>query len=316
MLSAAAGTIISALVAAAAGTIGSAINAKNTRNTNATNAEINQKNLDFQAAQTQAAWERDDTAHQREVADLEAAGLSPLASTSGASNSSPLGAPSPIAMQAPQLDVNALVQSALGVGNLTETQRHNKAVEKYESGILENQSEELKLKGEQLSIENKRVEEQIRYQTKLNELEAERLDEIVRSNKKGEELRLSEFEQKQVEYNSKRFLEEVEKQTGGTNIPYQVYTDFQMYYDAKKLYNLKLSHFIDTIGATSSASASQKSQGGNASGGAAGASLGLGASYSEGNYQSENMSEKQKALWYKFQQENKVPVYYPEYKGY
>lgn len=70
---------------------------------------------------TQAQWERDDNAHQREVADLKAAGLSPLAATGGAGVSQALGAPNPIAMQAPQLDTNVLVQALLEDKALNET---------------------------------------------------------------------------------------------------------------------------------------------------------------------------------------------------
>ena len=111
---AAAAVILSALVSAAAAGIGNAVNSKKTSETNKTNKDINQSNLDYNAAMTQQQWERDDTMYQRQVSDLEKAGLSPLAATGGYQNSSALGAPSPIAMQAPQVDVNSLIQSIQG----------------------------------------------------------------------------------------------------------------------------------------------------------------------------------------------------------
>lgn len=41
----------------------------------------NYKNRQFQEQQNEITRNREDTAHQREVADLQAAGLSPLAAT-------------------------------------------------------------------------------------------------------------------------------------------------------------------------------------------------------------------------------------------
>ena len=140
-------------------------NANNVYETNKTNKEINQANLDYNKAMTQAQWERDDNAHQREVADLEAAGLSPLANTTGGANGSPLGAPNAIPMesfkaQAPQLDVNTLVQSALQSDQLRETKRHNLANEKYKEMDLENTATELKQNAEKLNLQNKELDHQ------------------------------------------------------------------------------------------------------------------------------------------------------------
>lgn len=50
------------------------------------NEVINKQNMDYAREMTLAQWERDDTAYQRAVADAEAAGLSPLAISGGASN--------------------------------------------------------------------------------------------------------------------------------------------------------------------------------------------------------------------------------------
>ena len=118
-----------ALASIAAALVGGLISYSATKKTNESNQQINQQNLDYNAALTQQSWERDDTAHQREVADLQSAGLSPLASTGGLNVSSPLSAPNPIAMQAPQVDVNSLVQGILGAGTLEETRRHNQVTE-------------------------------------------------------------------------------------------------------------------------------------------------------------------------------------------
>lgn len=55
--------------------------------------KINQANIEFQQRENEITRGREDTAHQREVADLMNAGLSPLASTSGAQTAA-LTAPS------------------------------------------------------------------------------------------------------------------------------------------------------------------------------------------------------------------------------
>lgn len=313
--------IMGVIGALGAALIGGLINYKSTENTNKTNQEINQNNLDYNAAQTQESWERDDTAHQREVADLQAAGLSPLASTGGLSVSSPLGAPSPIPMQAPQFDVNALVQGVLGAQQAAETQRHNLVTEVNRSSELELEAKKVTNQANALDIENKKVESEIRYYARINELEAKKIDEIIRSNKKNEDIKLSEHDRNMLEHQSKMFLADIEKQTGGTNIPYYEVYDFEIYANAKKLYNLKLQHFIESIGATQSANAESYgyNQADSFGAGAGAKVVGTGGNanfnWSEttgettSNYSMQNMSEKQSKMWYAFLQENKCPVF-------
>lgn len=315
-------TGLAAAVVALVGTaIAAGVNYKSQKETNKVNQEINQENLDFQASQTQAAWERDDTAHQREVADLQAAGLSPIASLNGAQTSAPLGAPSPIPMQAPQIDTSALLQGVMNMANLEETKRHNLQTESARTSELQIEAEKVSQAAQSLQIENKKVESEIKYYARLNELEAGKLDELVRSNKKGEDIKLSEHEAHMLEVQSKMYLEDINKQLGGFDVPYDEIYDFDVYVSRKKLLNVQFQHFLEKIGATQEANASSygynQSDSFGLNGGASVAGTGgnAGMNWSEttgenqSNYSMKNLSEKQKAEWYNFFQEHHQVVF-------
>lgn len=309
------------LLNASTSLLSNAVNMYNVQSTNEANKEINQSVLDYNSAMTQQAWERDDRAHQREVADLQAAGLSPIANMQGLQTSNPLGAPQPIAMQAPQMDTNALINAFTQSSAISETQRHNKAIETQRDTELDIEAGKLDNEAQRLNIQNKDVESQIKYRVQLNQVECDKVAETIRAHKKDEELRLSAQQSLDLERESKRYYEEIKKQAGGDNVPYKVINDFEIFYHYKKLYNLQLSNFIKEIGATQSASA--ESYGYNQSdsvGVGAGAKVAgtgghgsLNWSESTGEttsqYSSENWSEKQKAMWYKWQQEHPVPIF-------
>lgn len=307
------GTIAEGIASGVTGLVGNILNFVSQRQTNKSNEGINESQLDFQRAQTQAQWERDDNAHQREVADLKAAGLSPLAALGGAPNSQALGAPSQIAMQAPQVDVNSMVQSALGAAQLNETERHNKATEEYNSGKLEIETKQLELNAQNLNIENKKVEQQIKYQADLIALQNRELDEKIRATKKGEELRLSELEQRQLEEESTRLYKEIKAQSGGENINHVIIHDYNIYSARMKLWTTEFNNFIKTLQDTRSASGSNTSNHGSFGANVGNGALGVGANASgggsEGSYQSSDISKKQEAMLSNFYATHPIPVY-------
>lgn len=301
-------TVGAAIGSAAAGITGSLINLIGTHMTNQSNEAINQRNLDFQAAQTQAQWERDDNAHQREVADLQAAGLSPLASMNGAQNSQALDAPSPIAMQAPQVDTSALVNAAVNSEKLKEDIRSHKANEDLRDKEIKVSIDELELKAEQLKIQDKDVESQIKYRVQLAKNEENRIAETVRSNKANEKLRQSEYELKNLEYESKRYYEEIKHQAGGENVPYKVYNNYDDYLSARQTYLDALNKVIDDFVANPTKFGHNVN---NHGGGNLGSSVlgSVGLNYGEGESKYTDISDAAKAEWVKFQHKYPVPVF-------
>lgn len=281
--------------------------------TNETNKEINQTNLDYNAAQTQAQWERDDNAHQREVADLQAAGLSPLASLSGSANGSPLGAPNPIAMEAPQIDTNQLFQAVIAQSQLNETNRHNLEMESQGRSSIKNEAAKIRndtLKTindiETTKLENKKVQAQIEYQTKLAKLESDKLAETVEHNK-------AEEYQKQLAYESEMYFREIEQQVG-KNLPYKDFYDVEEFNAANQAWLEKFSQFVKTLGPTSQSQSSTTSTAETNAGGfnvlGSGGNVNTQWSDSAGQSSSENISKEQEAKLIEFYTKNPKPVFH------
>lgn len=136
------------------GLIGSSINAISTGITN-------KQNRDYSAALTQQQWERDDNAHQREVADLQKAGLSPLASTQGAVTSDPVTSMN----QAPQVDVNAIVNSAIAQQDLKQRQAE---LEENKRQFDESMGEEKRQFDAEIELKNKQLNETIENNKRID----------------------------------------------------------------------------------------------------------------------------------------------------
>ena len=126
--------IISAVGSITASIAGSAINASTTE-------KVNQSNLAYSQAMTEAQWERDDTSLQRQVEDAKKAGLSPLNVTGAMNSSSPLN----YMAQAPQMDLSSLIgafSSFDSIGNaLSERYKEEKAGERLDKELANSLTE-------------------------------------------------------------------------------------------------------------------------------------------------------------------------------
>ena len=121
----------------------------------------NKQNRDYSSALTQQQWERDDNAHQREVLDLQKAGLSPLASTQGSVTSDPVTSMN----QAPQVDVNALVNSAIAQQDLKQRQAE---LEETKRQFDERMGEEKRQFDAEIELKNKQLNETIENNNRID----------------------------------------------------------------------------------------------------------------------------------------------------
>lgn len=291
--------------------LGGLFNFFSTKDTNRTNQNINQQNLDYNTAMTQAQWERDDTAHQREVADLKAAGLSPLAATGGAGVSQALGAPNPIAMQAPQLDTNTIVQALIEDKALNETKRHNLAQEGAKNIELSNQAEEIELKVQQLDLQNKELQETISYNSRYITAMQNQLNETNRHNTAEENL-------KKQQYISEAYLKQIQQQTHG-KFNYKIYHNNEEYQAALEEWSSSFQQFINTfLSETSATHSESNTKSWNAAAGAelplkAGGNLSGGSTSGSSASNSFNVSQKQQAQYDQWIHTHPMPVFIYEW---
>lgn len=131
-----------------AGLISAGLNYASQTNTNLDNMRMNRENLKFQQekldydkALQERIFEREDTAHRREINDLMMAGINPLATATGGSGANagqivPTEAPqNTYQQQAPEIDLSAMLQET----QQFETMRNNKATEKIQADQIKNQ---------------------------------------------------------------------------------------------------------------------------------------------------------------------------------
>ena len=106
--------VVGGLIGAGASLLGQGINFFSQKKTNDANVSAQNANLDYQKAVQQQTWQREDTAWQRAISDIQKTGMSPLA-LSGGAGAGQVVSTSAVQSSAPQIDAGAIANSAANV---------------------------------------------------------------------------------------------------------------------------------------------------------------------------------------------------------
>lgn len=317
------GAIVSVAAAVISGFVAAKSNQDNISMQRETNAQT-QENFGRQQGFTEQQWEelkeREDTAHQREVVDLQAAGLSPLASLNGA-QASTVSQPSAPSFVAPQYDTNflsdlvrsassSIMSASAGISGIRENQKDRDATRNDTLMRLNAAEQQLKMKIESESdLQTKRL-----LQENEHFLATLKLQETTQNRKAT--LELQDYA-----------LAQLDRFTGGqgSNFRYFEYDQYEEYLAARNLWFNNYTIFIDTnidwLGTrTNDANSESASAGASANSRlpfpfpSAGASANTSASSTSNEQQ--DYTARFNALMRKFNQQHPYPVLKPkEYKG-
>lgn len=289
--------------------------------------KINQENLDYARSMTQAQWERDDNAYQRQVADLQSVGLSPLLATGagttpaqvyqGESARQESAMQYPGHYQAPQFDVNSLVQSISQLEQLQETRRHNKAVEGVQQGTLQTRIEQNQIKLSQMEQSENQFTRKLAESARQFDNNFQYLNEVF-ENSKSEHNR--EYNLRTVEVATENTYKSMLSQLpdNARNLPRAYSSDLAeveqnntYYYDQ---FNRYLSMVEDgTIKLPKRSSSHGSNHGDSAGQGISALSVSSSASRSQhsGEYESESISTTEEFLssWSAYAMKNQIKFY-------
>lgn len=147
--------VAAGLVGAAGSLIGSGINFFSQKKTNDANVAAQNANLDYQKAVQQQTWQREDTAWQRAVSDIQKTGMSPLALSGGSATSTPVSTTAAQSV-APQVDSGAIGNAAQMAFQGIQA---NKQL-KLQTQTMENQVKQQKVENAMKMLEFKEMQKQ------------------------------------------------------------------------------------------------------------------------------------------------------------
>lgn len=277
---------------------------------------INQDNLNYAMWQTQQQWERDDNAHQREVADLKAAGLSPLASTSGSPVTSayPYQAQAPHSdslpeqiayrQQAPQFDINSVIQSFLQEKELGEKVRQFDENLIRKDKELELTASNIALRSRELDIENSKVDAHLLEISNAYDLGVKQLVQAkaeLNQKKEAQTFENKKFIYKTLCENNLLVANTVGKAMDKGYMRVLPITDYELYSKSYEAYGKKLENFLASKGISriGEISANFRAGAGDKEGMTG---FGFGGSYKPNSFREE-------LLFKQFQSENPLPVF-------
>lgn len=137
--------VIGGLIGAGASLVGQGINFFSQKKANDANIAAQNANLDYQKAVQQQTWQREDTAWQRAVQDIQKTGMSPLA-LSGGAGAGQVVSTTATQSQAPQIDAGAVANSAANVTAAIQADKQLKLQTKQMENTVKQQEIENKMK--------------------------------------------------------------------------------------------------------------------------------------------------------------------------
>lgn len=215
------------------------------KETNAQNQANFEKTFDYNANQNLITRQREDTAHQREVNDLKAAGLSPLASTNGLGSGQVISAPVASQLVAPQADATGYLQSASTLSHLGDLFTSLYSIDSENARAEAKNDLDKMLTFAQMSNELAKTEQLISSNERIAEGQNANSFNIAIQKMKND-LDLLELQNSyENSRQASRLSHEVEQKLRDKGIyDFDRYKDFKKYEDAMKVYNSEYDNFF------------------------------------------------------------------------